>query len=192
MKNTRLVKMAAVAIALLALTGCNAAKTAIENKAKDVIQNTAKDVAQNLGNNQEAKPAENTDNSGNEATNVGNDNSGSKTNVDDCMKGCGILTGTGMFSKAFCQDSCWASVAKDTGDVTICDSKIDQTNSLVLFACYLNVAETNKDAKFCDKIGKDSSDFMRGGCYGNVAKVKKDPSVCDPAYNGTVILSRIL
>jgi hypothetical protein len=162
----------------LALTGCNAAKTAIEQKAGNALGNAVGQV-QNVANNLQNAPAQGNVPSEAAPAPVDNGNSGS-TDADKCMQGCGMLSGTGMFSKTFCQDSCWAAKAKETGDASICDSKVDQTNSLVLFACYMNVAEKNKDAKYCDKIGKDSSDAMRGGCYGDVAKVMKDPSVCDP------------
>jgi hypothetical protein len=167
--NNRSIKLAAIAIALLVLTGCGAAKKMIEEKAGDTL---GKAIGQM--ENEGTKRVEATDYKKKESG-----GSGSKTNIDDCLKGCSMLSGTGMFSKEFCSDSCWAAVAKDTGDATVCETKVDQGNGLVLFACYLNVAEAKKDAKYCDKIGKDKTDFMRGGCYGNVAKLVKDPAVCE-------------
>jgi len=173
--NNRLIKMAAVALALLALTGCGAAKTLIEEKAGNALGKTVGQL-QNLAGTEGDQPGEeDSEENGNEDTPEYNE----KTNVDDCMKGCGMLTGTGMFSKEFCADSCWAAVAKDTGDVSVCDTKVSKDNGLVLFACYMNVAETTKDPKYCDKIGDNANDLMRGGCYGNIAKLAKDPSMCE-------------
>lgn len=180
MSNTSL-KATATAIALLVLTGCNlpflgkAAKT-IEEKAGNAMQKVAEETDENVGEEEETKR---------EVRNEGdNGNSGSKTDIEVCLKGCGYLDGTGMFSKEFCVDSCWASVAKDMKDISICDTKVDPKNDLVQSACRINVAEETLNPKDCEGIGATADDMFRISCYSTVAKKKKDPSVCDLITSG--------
>ncbi|MBI5421709.1 hypothetical protein HZA44_01070 [Candidatus Peregrinibacteria bacterium] len=181
MSNTSL-KTAAVAVALLVLTGCNLpflnkASKVIEEKAGKAIGQALTETGDNGSDNQnnnEQTPPEDSGNNG------GSDNGNSnKTDVEQCLKGCGYLNGTGMFSKEFCVDSCWAAVAKDTGDVSICDTKVDPKNDLVQAACRINVAETTLDPKSCAGIGATADDMMRVSCVSNVATKKKDPSICE-------------
>ena len=84
-----------------------------------------------------------------------------------------------MFSKEFCADSCWATIAKDTKDISICDTKVDPKNDLVQSACRINVAEETLDPKYCEGIGAVAGDMFRTSCYTSVAKKKKDASICD-------------
>lgn len=174
------IRIALSAIALIVLTGCN---LPFLNKAANTVQKKAENTIQKTVEEWEgAEEGEATveDNQGSNGSDEGSGDSGeAKTNMNECLQGCSYLDGVGMFSKEFCADSCWAAVAKDTGDMSICDTKISQDNGLVLFACYTNVAETTKSPKPCDKIGEDSSDLMRAGCIANVAKLIKDPSACD-------------
>lgn len=106
-------------------------------------------------------------------------NQGAKTNVNECLKGCAMLTGTGMFSKEFCTGSCWVAKAKDNNDASICEKDEVKKDGMLSMSCYLGLAESTGDAKYCDKIGDSAQDGMRGACYGTAAKTKKDPSVCE-------------
>jgi outer membrane murein-binding lipoprotein Lpp len=186
------IKVGALAISMLVLAGCqvpfvNKATSMIQEKAGQAVGQIANQVNQmNQTQPQNAGGSEPTAAQGNTPSVPSQPSSGSTTNPDECLKGCAVLNGTGMFSKTFCEDSCWAAVAKDTGDDSICDTKVDPKNDLVLFACHMNVAEKTMDTKYCDKIGKDMSDLMRAGCYGSVAKAKKDPSVCE-AIKGNML-----
>ncbi len=99
-------------------------------------------------------------------------------NIDTCLAGCQALTGSTGKGQQLCEAGCWSNEARNSGDISICDTKFGNDSSLQA-VCYTNVAVKKTDPSVCEKIGKDANDILRVTCYSTLAKQKKDKTICD-------------